>query len=142
MTRKLIVAFAALALVAALFAGAAQARRLSTLVAPTSACPNQTDLGESPAVQEQAMHCMTDFAREKAGLGDLGSQFGTSRPRWQGAPGAALLAETARLLAAAGFTVGNVAIQVIGYRPRISARREEAEKAGRVFVSAKPTRSC
>src|SRR5713226_4899696 len=73
MTRKLILAFAVLALVAALFAGAAQARRLSTLVAPTSACPDQTDLGDSPAVQEQAMRCMTDFARQKAGLGRLGN---------------------------------------------------------------------
>jgi uncharacterized protein YkwD len=73
MTRKLIVASVAVFLVAALFSGAAQARRLSTLVAPTSVCPNQTDLGDSPAVQERAMHCMTDFARQRAGLGDLGN---------------------------------------------------------------------
>jgi uncharacterized protein YkwD len=73
MTRKLIVAISALAVVGALFAGSAQARRLSVLVAPTSICPNQTDLGDSPAVQEQAMRCMTDFARQKSGLGRLGN---------------------------------------------------------------------
>jgi uncharacterized protein YkwD len=72
MTRKLIIAISAIALVAALLAGSAQARRLSVLVAPTSVCPNQTDLGDSPAVQERAMRCLTDYAREKDRLGTLG----------------------------------------------------------------------
>lgn len=71
MTRKLSIALLALALLGALFAGSAQARRLSTLVAPTSACAHQTDLGASFAVQEQAMRCMTDYAREHDGLGKL-----------------------------------------------------------------------
>ena len=72
MTRKAILALSAVAIVAALFAGSAQARRLSALVAPTSVCPHQTDLGDSPAVQEQAMRCMTNFARAHDGLGRLG----------------------------------------------------------------------
>jgi uncharacterized protein YkwD len=72
MTRKLIGALFAIALVAALIAGPAQARRLSALVAPTSVCPNQTDLGDSAAVQEQAMRCMTNFARRHDGLGQFG----------------------------------------------------------------------
>jgi len=70
--RKLIVAFSALVLIAALAAAPAQARRLNALVAPPSACPNQTDLADSAGVQEQAMRCMTNFAREHAGLGELG----------------------------------------------------------------------
>jgi len=71
MTRKLPIAILVLVLLAALFAGSAQARRLSTLVAPPSACPNQTDLADSAAVQERAMLCMTDFARSHDGLGTL-----------------------------------------------------------------------
>jgi uncharacterized protein YkwD len=76
MTRKILLALAALTLLAALLAGPAQARRLSTLIAPTSVCGNQTDLGDSPAVQEQAMRCMTNFARKKAGLRPFGNATG------------------------------------------------------------------
>jgi uncharacterized protein YkwD len=72
MARKLTVALTAFALVGALIVGTAQARRLSALVAPTSVCPNQTDLSQPAGVQEQAMRCMTNFARQHAGLGDLG----------------------------------------------------------------------
>jgi uncharacterized protein YkwD len=79
MSRKLIVATAALALVAALFAGSAQARKLSALVAPPSACPNQTDLGDSSAVQAQAMRCMTNFARKHDGLGRFGNAASLDR---------------------------------------------------------------
>src|SRR3954454_8972285 len=74
MTRKLIAALFAAALIVAVIAAPAQARRLSALVAPTSVCPNQTDLGDSTAVQEQAMRCMTNFARKHDGL----SQFGNA----------------------------------------------------------------
>lgn len=71
-------------------------------------------------------HAMVDAVLAAAGLGDIGSRFGTADPRHAGASGTEFLRGTAALVLEAGLTVGNVSVQLIGNEPRLSARRAEA----------------
>ncbi|WP_371407020.1 2-C-methyl-D-erythritol 2,4-cyclodiphosphate synthase [Kribbella sp. NBC_00662] len=77
---------------------------------------------------DAAAHAICTALLTAAKLGDLGSNFGTAEPEWAGAAGVALVAEAARRVRAAGFEIGNVTVQIVCNRPRIGARREEAEK--------------
>lgn len=72
-------------------------------------------------------HAIVDALLSAAGLGDIGTHFGTSRPEFAGAHADAFLARTRALLAEAGWTVVNVAVQLQSNRPRFAPRRAEAE---------------
>lgn len=86
-----------------------------------------------------AAHAACDALFSAAGLGDLGANFGVAEPEWAAAAGVTLLAEAARRVRAAGFGIGNIAVQVIGVRPKIGPRRAEAEEALSVAAGATVT---
>ena len=72
-------------------------------------------------------HAAADALFSAAGVGDLGTHFGTDRPEFAGASGHTLLTAAAAIIRAEGFEIGNIAVQLIGNRPRFAPRRAEAE---------------
>lgn len=83
-----------------------------------------------------ACHAACDALLSAAGLGDLGAIFGTADPQWAGASGVALLKEVVRRVHEGGYDICNVAIQIIGNRPKMSPRRGEAESTLSTVVCA------
>ncbi|MFP5314624.1 MAG: 2-C-methyl-D-erythritol 2,4-cyclodiphosphate synthase [Actinomycetes bacterium] len=84
-------------------------------------------------------HAAADALFSASGTGDLGTIFGTERPEYAGASGITLLTEAARIVREAGFEIGNVAVQLVGNRPRFTSRRAEAEAALSAAVGAPVT---
>ena len=88
--------------------------------------PNEVGLaGHSDG--DAIAHAICDALLSAAGLGDIGGRFGTADPRFENAHGEVFLRETLALVLGAGYRVQNVAVQVVGNSPRMSARRVEVE---------------
>jgi 2-C-methyl-D-erythritol 4-phosphate cytidylyltransferase / 2-C-methyl-D-erythritol 2,4-cyclodiphosphate synthase len=77
---------------------------------------------------DAALHALCDAFLSAAGMGDLGQQFGVDEPQWAGASGARLLRHSLQLLADKGWVPVSAQVQIIGNRPRFSARRDEAQQ--------------
>ncbi len=81
-------------------------------------------------------HAICDALLSAAGFGDMGGRFGTSDVRFAGAHGDAFISETVKLVTGAGYTVGNVAVQIVANHPKLAARRTEIESYLGALVGA------
>ena len=76
-----------------------------------------------------AAHAICDALLSAADLGDLGSNFGVADSKYKGATGAQMLSESLVKVAAAGFEIENVSVQIVGNRPKIAPKRAQAISA-------------
>lgn len=72
-------------------------------------------------------HAAADALLGATGLGELGSLFPDTDPRWAGADSIELLATVARLVGEAGWQVGNVDVKVVCERPRLAPVKQQIE---------------
>ena len=100
--------------------------------------PDETAGCEGHSDGDVAAHATCDAILSAAGMGDLGSVFGTSDPKWSGASGSDLLVEVKRLVSSAGWKIVNVSVQVIANSPKIGSRRDEAQNAMSNALSGVP----
>jgi 2-C-methyl-D-erythritol 4-phosphate cytidylyltransferase/2-C-methyl-D-erythritol 2,4-cyclodiphosphate synthase len=81
-------------------------------------------------------HAICDALLSAAGLGDIGGRFGSDDPRFADAHGEVFIRATLAVIAGAGFSVGNVAVQVVAKHPKMGPRRHEMERALSNLVGA------
>ena len=93
-----------------------------------------------------AIHALTDALLGAAALGDLGTHFPSSDPRWEGSSSLDLLARAVELLGERGLGVVNVDVTIIAQSIRVAPHREAMRSAiagvlgvGEEAVSVKAT---
>ena len=82
---------------------------------PIHGCPKL--IGHSDA--DVLIHAVIDALLGAAALGDIGSHFPDTDPRWRGADSAVMLCSVVKEIGDAGYDVGNVDATVICERPKI-----------------------
>jgi 2-C-methyl-D-erythritol 2,4-cyclodiphosphate synthase len=103
-------------------------------------------LGHSDA--DVLAHAITDALLGAAGLGDIGRHFPDTDSQFAGADSLVLLAEAARRVRNAGYSVGNVDATIVAQAPRMAPHISEMNsrlasaigvEVGRVNVKARTT---
>ena len=86
--------------------------------------PGETGLkGHSDA--DALLHAVIDALLGAAGLDDIGARYPDTDPRWKDADSAALLADAARAVGEAGWSVVNIDATVICERPKLRPKVAE-----------------
>ena len=73
-------------------------------------------------------HAVADALLGAAGLGDIGSHFPDSDPRWQGADSLTLLRHVVGLVREEGWSVGNVDTTVLLEAPKLAPHKAAMEE--------------
>lgn len=73
-------------------------------------------LGHSDA--DVALHALCDALLGAAAMGDIGAHFPDTDPRYKGVDSRLLLREVVKMLAAHGYSIGNVDVTIIAQAPK------------------------
>ena len=76
---------------------------------------------------DAAVHALCDAVLSACQLGDVGTFFGVDKPEMAGVTGVAMISTLREFVTSKGFVINNVALQIVGNQPKITARREEAQ---------------
>ncbi|WP_334185790.1 bifunctional 2-C-methyl-D-erythritol 4-phosphate cytidylyltransferase/2-C-methyl-D-erythritol 2,4-cyclodiphosphate synthase [Novosphingobium sp.] len=71
-----------------------------------------------------AIHALVDALLGAVGRGDIGQHFPPSDPQWKGAASDRFLAHAGKLVAEAGYALGNADVTIICEAPKIGPHRE------------------
>jgi 2-C-methyl-D-erythritol 2,4-cyclodiphosphate synthase len=77
---------------------------------------------------DAAVHALCDAVLSACQLGDVGTFFGVDTPEMAGATGVAMIEKLREFVTGKGFVINNVALQIVGNQPKITPRRDEAQK--------------
>jgi 2-C-methyl-D-erythritol 2,4-cyclodiphosphate synthase len=77
---------------------------------------------------DAAVHALCDAVLSACQLGDIGTFFGVDTPEMAGASGVAMIEKLRDFVTSKGFVINNVSLQIVGNQPKITTRRDEAQK--------------
>ena len=77
---------------------------------------------------DAAVHALCDAVLSACQLGDIGTFFGVDTPEMADASGIAMIEKLRDFITAKGFVINNVSLQIVGNQPKITPRRDEAQK--------------
>ncbi len=70
------------------------------------------------------LHALCDALLGAAALGDMGRHFPSADPRWKGVASSVFVEETRRLIAAAGYVIGNLDATIVAQAPALAPHIE------------------
>ena len=77
---------------------------------------------------DAAVHALCDAVLAACQLGDIGTFFGVDKPEMAGASGVAMIEKLRDFVTSKGFVINNVSLQIVGNKPKITPRRDEAQR--------------